>query len=71
MTARTFSAIGELVRRELVKADEPLSRRELERRTNQDKYKVLRGVRELEEADLVDRHRDAGDMRVALYYLSE
>lgn len=71
MTAETFSPAGELVRRELEKADQPIARRELEERTRQDKYTVLRGVKELEEADLVDRRRDAGDLRVALYVLRE
>ena len=59
--------MAKLVLCKLREADEPLSRRELQRRTDEGKYRVLRGVKQLHNEGLVLRERDAGDLRTALY----
>ena len=67
MTDNSLSPMAKLVYRELRDADSPLSRRELQRRTDEGKYAVYGGVKQLHNRGLILRERDASDLRTALY----
>lgn len=63
----SLSPMAKLVLRELRDADAPLSRRELQDRTDEGKYAVYGAVKQLHNEGLILRERDAGDLRTALY----
>lgn len=71
MTSDSLSPMAKLVLCKLQEADEPLSRRELQRRTGEGKYAVYGGVKQLHNEGLILRERDAGDLRTALYRENE
>jgi DNA-binding MarR family transcriptional regulator len=61
------SPTAKLVYCALREADAPLSRSAIEEETGEGKYAVLGAVKQLRQAGLITRTRDAGDLRTAVY----
>ena len=66
-----LSPTAKLVLWKLRETDDALSRKTLENELGEDKYAILRGVKELRKEGLIVRSRDRKDLRRAVYALAE